>query len=218
MVRPPWVFDVVEQGEGITDVTTHLVDIAQWITGGGGAFDYDRDVELLSARQWPTEVPLSMFTRITGLENFPGTLRHRVANGVLSYLCNAAMNFRLRGTSVAIQSRWALAVPEGGGDTHYAVVCGTAADLIVEHSGRTNYVTDLTVRPVDGGAGYAAAIGNAIDRFSVHPGRGDEACREFPITIRMALRTRTAALRKVLDRFLGHIEGRELSDNYYATW
>jgi predicted dehydrogenase len=217
LVRPPWVFDVAVQGEGITDVTTHLVDIAQWFCGGGDALDYDRDVELLSAGQWPTKVPLSMFTRITGLENFPGTLRHRVADGVLSYLCNAAISFRLRDIAVAIESRWALSVPEGGGDTHYAVVSGTAANLIVEQSGRTHYVTELTVRPVDGGAGYAAAIGNAIDSLQgAFPGVGIEPLAgDFRITIPHALRTtHEQHFTKVLDRFLGRIDGGELSDNY----
>ncbi|MEK6212140.1 MAG: putative oxidoreductase C-terminal domain-containing protein [Pseudomonadota bacterium] len=216
LVRPPWVFDVAVQGEGITDVTTHLVDLAHWITGGGEAFDYDRDVELLSARQWPTEVPRDMFRRITGLDDFPEALRHRVADGVFSYLCNAAMSFRLRGIAVAIESRWALAVPEGGGDTHYALVRGTAADLIVEHSGRTHYVTELTVRPVDGGAGYAAALGSAIESLQgAFPGLGIEpSAGEFRITIPHALRTtHEQHFAKVLDQFLSRIDGGELSDN-----
>jgi predicted dehydrogenase len=217
LVRPPWFFDVAVQGEGITDVTTHLVDLAQWITGGGDAFDYDRDVELLSARQWPTEVPRDMFTRITGLDDFPGALRHRVADGVLSYLCNAAMTFRLRGITVAIESRWALAAPEGGGDTHYALVRGTAADLIVEHSGRTRYVTELTVRPVDGSTGYAAALGGAIESLQgTFPGLGIEpSAHTFRITIPHALRTtHEQHFAKVLDQFLGRIDRGGLSDNF----
>ena len=28
--RPQWFFDVRQQGEGIVDVTTHLVDLVQW--------------------------------------------------------------------------------------------------------------------------------------------------------------------------------------------
>ena len=28
--RPAWFFDVEQQGEGIVDVTTHLVDLVQW--------------------------------------------------------------------------------------------------------------------------------------------------------------------------------------------
>ena len=29
--RPPWYFDVSQQGEGIVDVTTHLVDLVMWV-------------------------------------------------------------------------------------------------------------------------------------------------------------------------------------------
>lgn len=216
LVRPPWVFDVAVQGDGITDVTTHLVDLAQWLTGGGEAFDYDRDVELLSARQWPTEVPRDLFTRITGLDDFPGALRQRVAGGVLSYLCNAALSFRLRGITVAIESRWAPAVAEGGGDTHYALVRGTAADLIVENSGRTRYVTQLTVRPIDGYAGCAAALGSAIESLQdAFPGLGIEpSAGESRITIPHALRTtHEQHFAKVLDQFLSRIDGGELSAN-----
>ena len=30
LLRPAWFFDVEQQGEGIVDVTTHLVDLVQW--------------------------------------------------------------------------------------------------------------------------------------------------------------------------------------------
>jgi Putative oxidoreductase C terminal domain/Oxidoreductase family, NAD-binding Rossmann fold len=30
LIRPPWFFDVKQQGEGIIDVATHLVDLVQW--------------------------------------------------------------------------------------------------------------------------------------------------------------------------------------------
>ena len=216
LVRPPWVFDVAVQGEGITDVTTHLVDLAQWITGGGQPFAYDRDIELLSARQWPTGVPLDMFRRITGRNDFPMALRHRLTGGVLPYLCNAAISFRMRGIGVAIESRWALAIPEGGGDTHYALVRGTAADLIVEHGARTHHVTELTVRPVNGGSGYAAALGGAVESLQgVFPGVGIEpSAGEFRITIPHALRTtHEQHFAKVLDQFLSRIDGGELPDH-----
>ena len=32
----------------------NLVDLAQWMSGDGTAFDYQRDVALEAARQWPT--------------------------------------------------------------------------------------------------------------------------------------------------------------------
>ncbi|MFQ8805711.1 MAG: putative oxidoreductase C-terminal domain-containing protein [Alistipes indistinctus] len=30
MTRPAWYYDVTQQGEGIADVTTHLIDLAAW--------------------------------------------------------------------------------------------------------------------------------------------------------------------------------------------
>jgi len=215
LLRPPWVFDVAIQGEGITDVTTHLVDLAQWITGGGKPFDYDRDIELLSARQWPTGVPFDMFSRITGIDDYPVALRRQVTGGVLSYLCNAAISFRMRGIGIAIESRWALAVPEGGTDTHYALVRGTAADLIVEHSARTRYVTELTVRPVNDGAGFTAALGDAIKSLQgAFPGIAMEpSVGEFRVAIPQALRTtHELHFAKVLDELLYRLDGGEVSD------
>ncbi|MGH8630875.1 MAG: putative oxidoreductase C-terminal domain-containing protein, partial [Burkholderiales bacterium] len=82
LVRPPWYFDVAVQGEGITDVTTHLVDLAQWMAGGE-AFHYARDIELLAARQWPTEVPRAVFAEVTGLPDFPARLGDQASHGVL---------------------------------------------------------------------------------------------------------------------------------------
>ena len=28
--RPAWFFDTAQQGEGLVDITTHLVDLVQW--------------------------------------------------------------------------------------------------------------------------------------------------------------------------------------------
>jgi len=215
LVRPSWVFDVAIQGEGITDVTTHLVDLAQWFTDDGQAFDCDRDVELLSARQWPTGVPRNLFKRITGLDDFPASLRDRVSDGVLSYLCNTAISFRLRGIAVAIESRWALETPERGGDTHYALLRGTAADLIVEHSAQTQYVTELTIRPVEDGKAYAAALESAIGSLQAKfPGVGIEpAVDGYRATIPRALRTtHEQHFAKVLDQFLLRVDGGESSE------
>ena len=219
LVRPPWFFDVAVQGEGIVDVTTHLVDLAQWMTGGGQAFDYERDIELTSARQWPTQVPRELFRRITGLRDFPGGLRDRVAGDALLYLCNACIDFRLRGVPVRVESSWAPAPPEGGGDTHYALVRGSGADLVIEQNAGTEFVTALSVRPVGGGGKLAGLLADAIasmqDEFpgiGVQPSGGT-----FRITIPDALRTtHETHFARVLDRFLTRIDSGEAPDDFSA--
>ena len=39
-IRPPWFFDTAEQGEGFTDIGTHLVDLVQWTLFPDQAIDY----------------------------------------------------------------------------------------------------------------------------------------------------------------------------------
>jgi len=209
LVRPAWYFDTAVQGEGISDVTTHLIDLVQWITGGGEPFRYQRDVELTSARQWSTGVPRDMFARITGLEDFPVTLRSRVSGGALQYLCNAEIAYRLRGVPVRIESRWDLAIPEGGGDTHYAAVRGTRADLVVEQGPETGFLTSLVVRPVAPGKGFEEALAGAAR--TLHPGFPGLAFKrdgaQFRASIPAELRTtHEEHFAAVLEEFLGFID------------
>jgi len=52
--RPTWYFDTAQQGEGLLDVTTHLIDLMMWTCFPDEAMDYRRDVVMKQARRWPT--------------------------------------------------------------------------------------------------------------------------------------------------------------------
>src|SRR6185503_10008628 len=43
-LRPVWFFDIHEQGEALSDVGTHLVDLAQWTLFPETGIDYRRDI------------------------------------------------------------------------------------------------------------------------------------------------------------------------------
>jgi predicted dehydrogenase len=216
LVRPHWYFDTAVQGEGITDVTTHLVDLTQWLVNNGKRSDYSRDVELLAARQWPTTVPREMFERITGLPDFPAALRGNVIDGALHYLCNAQFSYRLSGVPVRLESLWHLAIPEGGGDTHHAIARGTRADLIVEQGPDTGFRTELTVRPASPDANYARALHDAIAALqNQFPGvRVEPTGSSFRIAIPEASRTtHEEHFAAVLDQFLCYVDRRQWPDN-----
>lgn len=207
--RPGWYFDPAVQGEGITDVTTHLVDLVQWMTGHGVRFDFDRDVARLSARQWPTVIPRDIFSRITGLEDFPDILHDQVVDGMLRYLCNAALSYRLRGIPVEIETLWGLEEPDGSGDLHRAVLRGTRSDLIVDQGPETGFLTTLTVNPVEGGKAYAVALTDAVDRMQGEfPGLGIESAGTgFRIAIPDPLRTtHEQHFAAVLQAFLTYLD------------
>ncbi len=162
LLRPAWYFDPTEQGEGITDVTTHLVDLVQWMTGTDQAFDFARDIEGLRARQWPTVVPSDAFTRITGLARFPRFLQERLVDGALPLQCNAALTYRLRGVAVEVETLWELEEPRGGSDLHYATLRGSRCELAVEQGPHTRFQSTLSVRPEVDGPQFAAALTQAV--------------------------------------------------------
>lgn len=120
LIRPVWYMDVTQQGEGIVDVTTHLVDLVQWACFPEQVLDYQKDIVMDSARRWPTPITGAEFAAITG-QPAPQ------ADSVLQVYANGAFNYRLRGVSTRVSVTWAY---EGGGDTHYALTRGTKANVL----------------------------------------------------------------------------------------
>jgi predicted dehydrogenase len=156
--RPAWFFDVRVQGDGIADIPTHMVDQAQRLVaacgsrGGSGSA-----LELLSARRSATRVPLALFARVTGETEFPSEIRAAVAGNELLYESNATVSFRLAGVTVALDTRWDLTIPPGGGDAHRTVIRGTRAEIRVEQGPATGFARKLSVLPrVDQARGRAS--------------------------------------------------------------
>jgi len=212
LVRPAWYFDVDAQGEGIGDVNTHLADLAQWMTGS-------HEGELIAARQWPTAVPLDLFQRITSLRDFPAKLAEHVSEGILHYLCNASVRYRLRGIGVELKTRWDRAIPQGGGDTHCFVARGTQADIEVRLDASTRFQTELSVRPHAPSAPYATALNAALTSMqatfpdlTAQPVNG-----AFRLAISPALRsTHEEHFALVLNEFLACIDRCECPANLGA--
>mgnify|MGYP000218162123 CR=1 FL=1 len=73
--RPAWFFDVDQQGEGIVDVTTHLIDLVQWECFPNKIIDYTKDIEMISAKRWTTEITPSQFEEVTKLKERAGVVR-----------------------------------------------------------------------------------------------------------------------------------------------
>ena len=76
LLRPAWFFDVEQQGEGIVDVTTHLVDLVQWECFPEQILN-TADIKMVSARRWPTLISKEEFKGVTGLEDYPDYLTER---------------------------------------------------------------------------------------------------------------------------------------------
>lgn len=174
LTRPDWFFDPKQQGDAITDVGTHLIDLAQWECFPEHAIDYEKDIEIVSARIWPTPLLLSQFTLITNQSAFPDFLNPYIKNdSVLQAHGNGEINYTLKNIPVKITARWEYRAPEGSGDTHYSLLKGTKANLEIKQGKEENFQPSLYIIPQKGHqeSEYASALQNAMEKLTAtYPG------------------------------------------------
>ena len=144
LIRPAWAFDIRQQGEGIVDVATHLVDLVQW-----GCFPNQiikkSDIQMLSARRWPTLITLDEFKDVTKMNEYPAYLKNDIKDGKLMEYANGSMTYKLKGLYVKVTAEWRYKAPDGCGDTHYSVTRGTLCTLEIHQGKEENYVPTLYV-------------------------------------------------------------------------
>lgn len=162
LTRPAWFMDVRQQGEGLVDVTTHLVDLVQWACFPEQVIDYPEDIEITSARRWPTAMTRAEFAAITKQEDFPDYLRPDVKDSVLQVFSNGEINYRVRDINAKVSVIWNYRAPEGGGDTHYSIMRGSKANLIIRQGAEQQYRPTLYLEPVAAKADYAQELTEAF--------------------------------------------------------
>ena len=146
LVRPAWFFDINEEGEGIVDVTTHLVDLIQWEAFPNQIIDRS-DIEMVSAKRWPTVLLPSEFEKVTGYSYYPPYLSKDLDGENLKVFCNGEMNYKIKGKHAKVSVVWNFKAPEGTKDTHYSIMRGTKSDLIIKQGVEENYKTTLYIKP-----------------------------------------------------------------------
>src|SRR6476620_3625406 len=185
-IRPAWFFDTAEQGEGLNDIGTHLVDLVQWTLFPDRALDYRADVKVLSAQRWPTMIPRDQFRRVTG-QDIPAALSAKVKDGALEYFCNTLVSYAARGTNVKLDVIWDWEAPPGAGVSHFAYYRGTRARGEVRQGTAEKYRTELYVIPnaaADKAAVLAAVQKKMAAVQAAHPGVGvEDLGTELRITI-----------------------------------
>ncbi|MEB2775415.1 putative oxidoreductase C-terminal domain-containing protein [Algoriphagus sp. D3-2-R+10] len=149
LIRPVWFFDTDIEGTGIVDVTTHLVDLIQWEAFPGVTLD-TADVQMQTAKLWSTDLDLDQFKLVTGQAEFPDFLMKNVSDNKLSVNSNGEMNYTLKGVHSKVSVIWNYQAPEGAADTHYSMMRGTKANLIIQQGEAENYVATLYVELLDG--------------------------------------------------------------------
>ncbi len=151
LVRPAWFLDTEQQGEGIIDVTTHLVDLIQWEAFPNQIIQ-KTDIDMLSAKRWPTILSKDQFKKITGLDSYPNYLEKDKIENDLHVYCNGEMNYTIKGKHAKVSVIWNYRAPEGTGDTHQSIMRGTKSDLVIKQGADENFKPTLYVNSKIGGS------------------------------------------------------------------
>jgi len=168
--RPAWFFDTTQYGEGLVDITTHLVDLVQWECFPDQVLRKS-DVEVLSAKRWPTVMTPAQFEKVTQLKDYPAYLQKDLRGDDLNVYANGEINYRLKGVHAKVSVLWNFEAPEGTGDTHFSVMRGSRANLVIRQGAEQAYQPVLYVEPVQRDTRFAADLQQAIDALQAqYPG------------------------------------------------
>jgi predicted dehydrogenase len=216
--RPPFFFDILDQGEGLTDVGTHLVDLAQWTLFPDQAVNYRQDIQVQDGKRWPTPVTAAKFTQVTGATAFPAELAPYVHDGQFDYYCNNQVDYKIRGVQVRLKAIWNWESPAGV-DFHHAIYRGTRASIEVRQTVQENYLPELFVSAngPEPHPDVETAVCAHIDRLQMtYPGIGCEtAGDEVHIIIPDRYRVgHEAHFAQVVEEFLNYMK----SPNSMPAW
>jgi predicted dehydrogenase len=169
LVRPAWFLDTNQQGEGIVDVTTHLVDLVQW-EAFPGQIIHQSDIKIISSKRWTTSLAPDQFKKISGLATYPDYLVKDVKSDTLNIYCNGEINYTIKGKHAKVSVIWDYKAPEGTGDTHHSVMRGSKSDLIIKQGEAENYKPTLYVISKEG-ENFESTLKQALESLQgAYPG------------------------------------------------
>jgi predicted dehydrogenase len=210
-LRPAWFFDTAEQGEALSDVATHLVDLVPWMLFPEQPIEHRSEVRVVSARRWPTPLSSGELRRVTGLKELPAELAGRIKDDRLDYYANGEASFSVRGAHARVKVLWNYEAPAGAGDTHTGIVRGSLSRIEVRQGPEQKWQPELYVvpnRPADM-PGVRAALARRVAALSTaRPGLAvlDEGTRlrvVVPDRYRVGHEPHFA---EVTERFLGYLK------------
>jgi len=183
LTRPGWFFDTGQQGEGIVDVTTHLVDLIQWECYPEVILKKS-DIEIIAARRWPTVLSPEDFKEVTGMNKIPSYLNKDIFDGNLHVYANGEIVYRIKDTYARVIVEWKYRAPEGTGDTHYSIMKGSNSNLIIRQGEEEEYKPVLYIELNKPYSGSNEIIDRAISEL---PWDGIEYSRLDDTTYRLII-------------------------------
>lgn len=168
LTRPAWFLDVEQEGEGIVDVTTHLVDLVQWECFPGKTLDYKKDIKLNNSKSWKTMISPAQFTELTKMKEVPAYLqKYSDDKNNIGVLSNGEINYTIRGIHAKVSVIWNYKAPDGTGDTHYSIMRGTKANLIIRQGAEQQYKPVLYIEPRVHAESFEPVLQKIVSRLAL---------------------------------------------------
>ena len=89
----------------------------------------------------------------------------------MKIFCNGEINYRIRGVNAKTSVIWKYQAPEGTGDTHYSIMRGSKANLVIRQDKDQQFKPTLYVEQVGRGANFEKALAEQFKSVSTkYPG------------------------------------------------
>ena len=152
------------------------------------------------------------------MQDYPDDLRRDVqANGSLHIYANGEINYLIKGVHARVSVLWNFEAPEGAGDTHFSVMRGSKANLVICQGAAEFWKPVLYIEPATAlGAGeLSRALQRALGKVrEAYPGvdlerAGDAWQVIVPASYHVG---HEAHFAQVATQFLGYVEKGALPD------
>jgi len=135
-------------------MSLHLVDLVQWECFPEQRLDYTKDIAIIAAKRWPTDMTVTQFKTITKLNEVPAFIEKDKQNdSLLKVWSNGEINYTVKGIHAKVSVVWSYQT-ESGSDTHYSIMRGTRANLIIRQGKEENYKPTLYIEQLESDKSY----------------------------------------------------------------
>ena len=168
---------------------------------------------------------------MTGTDAYPDFLKKDVENDTLKVYCNGDIVYKIKGVTAKVSVIWNYTFPKGGGDTHFSVMKGSKADLVIRQGQEQGYKPELYIEalPDIDLAAYekelAEAIPTVVDKY---PDVALNKISDYVWQVQIPVKYRVgheAHFGQVMENYLQYLQDGKLPDwevpnmiaKYYVT-
>jgi hypothetical protein len=113
---------------------------------------------------------ISIFSSTQTLAGFEVELSNLLNDTTVQVWSNGEVHYHLRGVQAKVSVNWDYQVP-GGNDTHYAMMRGTKANLVIRQGMKQQYKPVLYIEPIDTTSVYEKSLLEEVKKIQAkYPG------------------------------------------------